>query len=252
LAHPSWTWVPPALLLLAAAVVAFTHSNKDVFLWINGWSDVTGENYWALLTIFSDGVVSFALMLPWIRRRPESIWALLLSAVMLTVLSQITKHTMDIPRPPRRIHPDVINVIGPTYVRNSFPSGHASMAFAMASVWSLTCRTGWVRLSLLFAASLVALSRVVVGVHWPLDVAVGAAVGWLIGWAGLLVAERTPWGYRLKARRLTGGAMLVCGLVLFFPYCGFTSILWEQRTLAAILLLVGAREYAALFAKDSG
>jgi hypothetical protein len=46
--------------------------------------------------------------------------------------------------------------------------------------------------------------------------------------------------------------MLVCGLVLFFPYCGFTSILWEQRTLAAILLLVGAREYAALFAKDSG
>lgn len=251
-AHRGWALAPPLLLLACALAVLLTRSNRDLFTWINGWPQVTGENYWALLTILSDGVMSFALMLPWIRRRPSNIWAVLIASILFTVLGQMTKRAISVPRPPRMIPEHAMNVIGPVYVRNSFPSGHASMALAMAAVWSLTCRTGWIRLALILLASLVALSRVVVGVHWPLDILVGGATGWLFGWAGLLAAERTPWGYGPAAQRLMGAGMLACGLVLMFPYCGFASVLWEQRTIAAILLLIGTREYAGLYSGASG
>ena len=49
-----------------------------------------------------------------------------------------------------------------------------------------------------------------------------------------------------------GAAMLLCAIVLFFPYCGFYRVLWEQRTLALILFLVGAYEYGALYPEKNG
>ena len=61
----------------------------------------------------------------------------------------------------------------------SFPSGHAAMAFGGAvgllAIWP---RQRW----LLGLAVAMALSRIYVGVHYPLDVIVGGLVGGAIGW----------------------------------------------------------------------
>ena len=57
----------------------------------------------------------------------------------------------------------------------SFPSGHTSAAFLLASCF---CTVFGVLAMPLFAwATLVALSRVVLGVHYPGDTAAGAAIG---------------------------------------------------------------------------
>lgn len=57
----------------------------------------------------------------------------------------------------------------------AFPSGHATAAFALATAlgyrWPRWRPVGFA------LAALVALSRVALGVHWPSDVAAGAAVG---------------------------------------------------------------------------
>lgn len=71
----------------------------------------------------------------------------------------------------------------------SFPSGHAAGSFAFAafaSTWSLIHerRSRFARLhsvSLMTIASGVAVSRVVLGVHFPSDVAAGALLGAAIG-----------------------------------------------------------------------
>lgn len=61
----------------------------------------------------------------------------------------------------------------------SFPSGHATIAFAMAVILShKEPRFGWLFYTL---AVLIALSRVYLGVHYPLDVFFGALLGWGIG-----------------------------------------------------------------------
>ncbi|ATV80198.1 Membrane-associated phospholipid phosphatase [Corynebacterium pseudotuberculosis] len=58
----------------------------------------------------------------------------------------------------------------------SFPSGHATTAFAAATILALLCRRWWVVTAWIMAAA-VALSRLVRGVHWPSDVLAGALLG---------------------------------------------------------------------------
>lgn len=66
---------------------------------------------------------------------------------------------------------------------SSFPSGHAERIFALAAVHSKKEREKVLLLYLL--ATIVAFSRVYLGVHYPLDVFVGSLIGWVIGKATL-------------------------------------------------------------------
>lgn len=63
---------------------------------------------------------------------------------------------------------------------SAFPSGHASVFFAIA-MGVYFYRPKW---SVLFfaGAALISISRVIAGVHWPLDVLGGALVGILSAW----------------------------------------------------------------------
>ena len=63
----------------------------------------------------------------------------------------------------------------------SFPSSHAGNCFALATVvWLFYRRWGWLAF---VPASLVALSRMYVGVHWPTDVLAGSLIGVLCAFA---------------------------------------------------------------------
>lgn len=83
----------------------------------------------------------------------------------------------------------------------SFPSDHATVAFAIAcSVWLRRPRLG---AALLAAAVLVALGRVYAGVHFPSDVLAGAVVGCL--WARLVGALGPRFGEVERIERLLLG-----------------------------------------------
>jgi undecaprenyl-diphosphatase len=63
---------------------------------------------------------------------------------------------------------------------DSFPSGHASNAFMIAAL--LADRLGRGRYGWYGMASLVALSRIYLGVHYPSDVLVGSCLGLSVTW----------------------------------------------------------------------
>jgi undecaprenyl-diphosphatase len=80
----------------------------------------------------------------------------------------------------RRPQLDGLPPLAGTPTRYSFPSAHASTSFAAALAYS---RAGLPAAPLYLLASAIALSRLYLGVHYPSDVAAGAAIGTSIAFA---------------------------------------------------------------------
>ena len=70
----------------------------------------------------------------------------------------------------------------------SFPSGHSNASFAVAT--AIFTRNKKLGIPALLLASLIAISRMYVFVHWPTDVLVGTLVGICGGIASYFIVER--------------------------------------------------------------
>lgn len=81
-----------------------------------------------------------------------------------------------------------VNLIISHDATGSFPSGHAAFYFAIATVVYFYNK----KLGILFfiASFLMGVSRVFVGVHWPLDIVAGAVVGIFSGWIIVKLSKR--------------------------------------------------------------
>ncbi len=81
-----------------------------------------------------------------------------------------------------QFHKDANGQKHPNTSYTSFPSGHSTVAFAAATVFALEYRDRpLVPIISYSAATLVALSRLTENKHWPTDILVGAALGYLSG-----------------------------------------------------------------------
>ncbi len=98
-----------------------------------------------------------------------------------------------------RSRPFVANIVNQLIpydgARSSFPSGHASFFFGLATIVYLYNKKlgAW----FLVAAILISLARIYVGVHYPSDILVGGLIGILVGW---LVYYLLNWYQNKKAR----------------------------------------------------
>lgn len=154
------------------------------FLWLNGVGQYYPDWTWQWLTMLGDERMPFALGLLLARRRPQLLWTLALAALLAIAYSRGLKHVLDTLRPPAVLAADSFHLIGPSHRRLSFPSGHSTTAGLLAGVLIFHARRLETRTLLLALALLAGLSRVAIGVHWPVDVAFGLAGGLLAAWAG--------------------------------------------------------------------
>ena len=111
---------------------------------------------------------------------------------MLT--NQAISHLWERPRPFTE-HPALTHLLSAPTTDPSFPSDHAAAAFAIAFAVLAFSRRGGVLF--LAAATLIGVSRIALGMHYPSDVLAGLAVGWV---SALLVTRAgRAWIVRLVA-----------------------------------------------------
>ena len=109
----------------------------------------------------------------------EAGWQSLIAHGLAALSANILKHTIGRPRP-KFMHAGNLEfspASGSGW--DSFPSGHASASFAVATVLAIKFpRTKW---PILAVAAMIAASRIVRGSHYLTDVAGGAALGCVMG-----------------------------------------------------------------------
>ncbi|MCE0761791.1 phosphatase PAP2 family protein [Pseudonocardia kujensis] len=110
------------------------------------------------------------------RRRAEWLW----SAAAVAFAHGASIGVKRVVRRPRPEHPSVEVLVG-TPSRLSFPSSHATSTTAAAVLYGRLLRSR----APLAVVPVMALSRLVLGVHYPTDVATGSALG-----AGVALAAR--------------------------------------------------------------
>lgn len=99
-----------------------------------------------------------------------------LSALIAWVIVEMLKSLLPSIRPFRAIGYTPLTLTVPN--DNAFPSSHAALAFALAiSIWLENKKRGWL---FIIAAIIVSLGRLLAGVHYLLDIVVGAWVGTVV------------------------------------------------------------------------
>lgn len=210
----------------------------DVFHYFNNLS-VISPVFWSGMTSFADTYLALGLLVPVLLWRPRLAALLLLAALIATLITHTIKPILDVPRPPAVLAMNSFHLIGHRLDHGSFPSGHAVTAFTLAAllIVGLRLSLGWTAL-MLGMASVLAISRLAVGVHWPTDILAGSVIGivsvvlarrWLDHWPSL---DRAHWP-------LPTGIIITVVLALSAPWfnAGYPLGHWANWTVAGLALV---------------
>ena len=254
-------WLPVTVLLSVILITAlllplnqldYVNLQKSEFLSINHFL-MSDSNFWLNITQLGDAMILFPLLSLLIPRYPQ-IWAALFGAVPLSTLLSIGgKNLFDVPRPAAVLDHHLFNIMGDTLTAHtSLPSGHTITVFTAATVilavlFPLPHKKRhyfWLAVGL-FLAFFVALSRVAVGAHWPLDVALGSVLGYLGGISGVILTQRYQGWWRWMAspqyQSLVSLQIFVFVMAIVYhfsdPDYNGLIILWLSAAIGALMSL---------------
>lgn len=161
--------------------------DKDLFLTLNGLHSNWMDHFMWLMSETAVWLPFFLFFLYLIIRemRSQSLWLILTFALLITFADQIAsgvfKPLVERLRPTH--DPSISNLV---HIVNNYRGGHygffsshAANVFAFAGLSLLLIRNWLYTVLILIWASLIAYSRIYLGVHFPLDILTGAVFGML-------------------------------------------------------------------------
>ena len=248
----AWIWLPPITALILLVMLYRVNIDRELFLILNGAIGTSDSVLWANITILGDALILLVLALPWIRKKPELVWAMFCAGVIAFFVSHGLKEYFGTPRPPKVLEAGEFFLTGPAYKKRAFPSGHTSAIFTVAAVYILSIRNNRFNAIIFTLSGIIGFSRIAVGIHWPGDVLGGVIVGWLSGWLGLVISTRISWGISQIGQHVLSLILLTCAVILLFFYSTkYFQAELLHRAIASILLIVGLVEYLSILKAKS-
>lgn len=163
--------------------------DRETFIYLNSLGIERYDGFWSFITHISTWIplfILFIVLLFWRNTRKEGGYmALMMGLLILFVLAltHVTKLYVARLRPSNDEEINTLIRILQSPTDYSFYSGHASSSFAITTMLVLLLRNKikWIWVFFLWPL-LFSTSRIYVGVHFPIDIIVGAVVGMLCAW----------------------------------------------------------------------
>ncbi len=212
LGEKRWWVALVAMLAILAIAIAFDH---QIAVWVAGWPDSVrgafeqltryGESDWILIP--AAALFAVTAVLAWLVRwklmrtllwQFAALYGFIFAGVALPgIVATLVKRAVGRGRP---MHFDEYGDLsfGPNWgdwTFQSFPSGHATTAFALAAVVGFVSPR-WFYPGLVIAAG-IGLSRVALGVHYTSDVIAGAVLGLLGAYLARLLFATRRWMFEM-------------------------------------------------------
>lgn len=170
----------PYLIILAGLVpIPIVFEKGQIHLFINQFHSSFFDVFFAMATYLGEG---YFLIIP-------AIILLLISlrhfVFVVTVyfstglITQILKHIFDVIRPSVYLKDEALHLVEGVNLLSSrsFPSGHATSAFALFIALALIIKNPSIKVLFFILASLTAFSRVYLSQHFLVDILVGSFIG---------------------------------------------------------------------------
>lgn len=232
-------------LFVIGAITYFAVGHHAGFLSINHAGAILPDFILQAITVWGDGVFVLCLALLFLPKNIQAHWGIFIAAIIGGIVSNVLKDFFSVTRPPGVLSTELFNLVGKGYTRHSFPSGHSLTAFLAATLFFHYLPNLKFRALFFVAAGCAALSRVLVGVHWPLDTLIGSGLGILCALAGIYIASKTPKAINIYTHGfiffllITSGVLLLAEkndyrLTLPILYCAALWTLWRTFKLYAV------------------
>jgi membrane-associated phospholipid phosphatase len=177
------------LIVLTISGISLTiWSSKEIFFGLNSIHTLYLDTFFQNYTLLGDGVFSIAIFLILLLAERSALAMQVITAYLFSgILSQILKRAFQAPRP----HAIISNAEYPYFIEGitntgmtSFPSGHTTSVFALATILALNTTDKRFSFLYLVTAIITGFSRIYLGQHFLADVTAGALLG---TFSGLLV-----------------------------------------------------------------
>lgn len=225
------------LTLAFAGLFVGEERNQSLFFTLNAFLSQLPDFFWINITNLGSTLAGAALLCLLLPKRPKLALHLLISGLLCTLIIYGLKHSLDVLRPHLILDRASFHFIETNITSPARPSGHTATGFFITGTAWIVLRTKTLRLGILLLAILIGLSRVAIGVHWPLDLIWGALIGLGMGYFGVFLMTRPFLITRLSSYRNSREAeaqeigfrilslCLICFISVYFivkplPYSG--------------------------------
>jgi membrane-associated phospholipid phosphatase len=175
-------------------LIALTVPPLQFTYWVNGFHTSFLDVAAAIVTNLGNGVVIFVGAALFLFYRYYLAAGLAINGIIQGFIVTLFKHVWfaDAMRPIASLDTSLVHFVEgvEVYRLRTFPSGHAVTAFGLAIFISLCLRNRTATIVSLSMAILIGLSRVYLLEHFLTDVAIGAAIGSVIGAASYYAFSR--------------------------------------------------------------